>query len=141
MQDISLHIMDIAQNAITANAGRIEISVTENPAVHSLEIIIRDDGCGMDEQTLHTALSRSPSRNPHERGRGIPLFKAACEKTGGKFHLTSEPGTGTAVKAVFLTNHPDMLPMGKIHETICLLIACNPDINFVYGGITLNEIR
>ena len=52
MQTLSDHILDIAQNSIRAQASRVEIDLQENITEDSLVITIRDNGCGMDENTV-----------------------------------------------------------------------------------------
>lgn len=56
MEDLSLHILDIAENSIAAMARRIEIRIDEDQANDLVTIEIKDDGNGMDEQTLKKAL-------------------------------------------------------------------------------------
>ena len=52
MEDLSLHILDVAENSIMASAGRIEIRIDEDQTKDLLTIDISDDGRGMDEETL-----------------------------------------------------------------------------------------
>ena len=56
MEDLSLHILDIAENSISASAKRIEIRIDEDEVKDLLTIEIKDDGKGMDEQTLQKVL-------------------------------------------------------------------------------------
>lgn len=50
MRDISLHILDIAQNSLAANASLVEISVEETSDY--IEVTIKDNGKGMSEEEL-----------------------------------------------------------------------------------------
>jgi len=125
--------MDIAQNSITAKASLISLTMREDTARGALELVIEDNGCGMDAETL--ARVQSPffsTRTTRSIGMGIPLFRMACEQTGGSFTLTSEKGRGTVVRAIFNTGHIDMTPPGNMSETVLLLITCNPALDFVY---------
>jgi len=137
--DLSLHIMDIAQNSITANASLIEIFIDEDKSCGTLEILIGDNGCGINEEKLAWIISLAPPPPTIRRGRGIPLLRAACEATGGVFAVESKPGVGTSVKAVFITAHEGMPPHGNIGETIRLLKSCNPNItvreNFTFESV------
>jgi anti-sigma regulatory factor (Ser/Thr protein kinase) len=133
MRELSLHVMDIAQNSITAGATEIEISVLEQTAANRLTITITDNGRGMDAETLERV--QSPfytTRTTRDVGLGIPLYTMASEMTGGAFQIESAPGEGTVVTAEFRSDHIDMIPLGSISETIRLLITCNPDIDFIY---------
>ena len=54
MEELSLNILDIAQNSVRANATRVDITVAELPAEDRLVITITDNGCGMTpEQVAH----------------------------------------------------------------------------------------
>jgi signal transduction histidine kinase len=52
MEDLSLHILDIAENSIRAKASRVEIKVVKNMAEDLLTIEIKDNGQGIDEETI-----------------------------------------------------------------------------------------
>ena len=54
MQEISLNILDIAQNSIRANATLIEIIIEENPGTDLFAFTIKDNGCGMDAEMVKT---------------------------------------------------------------------------------------
>ena len=47
MKEISLHILDLAQNSIRAGAKNIVIRVLEDNAADTFMVSIADDGCGM----------------------------------------------------------------------------------------------
>lgn len=133
MRELSLHVLDIAQNSITAGAQRIRILVREDRARHLLKIRVEDDGCGMTpEQVKQVCDPFYTSRTTRKVGLGIPLFKMAAEITGGSFRIDSVLGAGTAVDAEFCTDHLDMVPLGDINSTVVLLIRCNPELNFEF---------
>jgi signal transduction histidine kinase len=56
LEDLSLHILDIVENAIAAKADRIEISIIEESKEDRLVIEIKDDGIGMDEEVSQKAI-------------------------------------------------------------------------------------
>ncbi|MBR5306784.1 MAG: sensor histidine kinase, partial [Oscillospiraceae bacterium] len=56
MQELSLNILDIAQNSIVANATLIEITV-EVDENDFLAITIRDNGKGMDQETVENVIN------------------------------------------------------------------------------------
>ena len=131
MQELSLNILDIAQNSITARATLIEIAleVDENDL---LTITIRDNGKGMDAQTVENVINPFyTSRTTRKVGLGVPFFKQAAESAGGSFEIKSQPGVGTVIKAVFDTNNIDSTPLGEVWDTVALLIQMNEDIDFV----------
>ena len=134
MQELSLNILDIAQNSVVAAASLIEIDIAvygENNKM--LSINIKDNGKGMDRQTLENVTNPFfTSRTTRKVGLGIPLFKMAAEMTDGSFDIQSEVGVGTTVKAVFDTSNIDCTPLGDIWDTVAILIQMNEDIDFVY---------
>ena len=134
MQELSLNILDIAQNSVVAGASLIEIMVEASGENNKmLTIIIKDNGKGMDSQTLENVTNPFfTSRTTRKVGLGIPLFKMAAEQTGGFFDITSEVGVGTQVKAVFDTSNIDCTPLGDVWDTVAILIQMNEDIDFIY---------
>lgn len=133
MRELSLNILDVAQNSISAGASLVEIIISENTVEKTLSIEIKDDGCGMDEETL--ANVQDPfftTRTTRKVGMGIPLFKMAAEMTGGGFSIDSEVGKGTCVKADFKTDNVDFTPLGDIDSTIVTLVTMNTKIDFAY---------
>lgn len=129
--EIALHILDIAENSVRADAALIEISVNSQESL--LTVVIKDNGCGMSPEM--TAAVTDPfitSRTTRRVGLGIPFFKLAAEMTGGSFSIISKEGAGTAVTAVFHTDHIDCMPLGDLAGTILALITLYPNIDFAY---------
>ncbi|MDF2524510.1 MAG: histidine kinase [Clostridiales bacterium] len=137
MKDISLHVMDIVQNSITAGASKITVSIKAEVEKDLLIVKIIDNGSGMDESMV--AKVTDPfvtSRVTRKVGLGIPLLKFSAESAGGSLILSSKKGKGTVVEACYKINHVDRIPLGSISETIASLIAANPEIAFrlkLYG--------
>ncbi len=137
MKELSLNILDIAENSLKAGASLTEISITEDD-VH-LVISIRDNGCGMSEQTLLSVTNPFyTTRTTRKVGLGIPLFKMAAEQTGGKLIIESIQQTdensphGTSVTANFKKTHLDFTPLGDIISTIITLIQGHPKSDFLF---------
>lgn len=133
MRELSLNVMDIAQNSVRAKASVIEIEITEDTEQSTLEIKITDDGCGMSEEQVKSVIDPFfTTRTTRKVGLGIPLFKMAAEQTGGYLDIKSQLGKGTVVTAKFISSHMDMTPLGDINSTISILIRCNPDTNILF---------
>ena len=133
MEDLSLHILDVAENSIIAGAKNIEILIDENSEKDLLTIEIIDDGSGMDkEMTEKITDPFVTTRTTRRVGLGIPLLKESAEDTNGKLEIMSEKGLGTKIKATFQYSHIDRKPLGDIKETLISLIIGNPEINFKY---------
>ena len=133
MEDLSLHILDVAENAVRANAKKVIIEVIEDKNKQLLILRIEDDGDGMDKETVERALDPFfTTKEGKGVGLGLSLLSQAAHQTGGSFKIDSEQGKGTGVKAVFKRGHPDMKPRGDILQTIATLVAGNPAVQFIY---------
>ncbi|MBR1969200.1 MAG: ATP-binding protein [Clostridia bacterium] len=133
MQEISLHILDIAQNSIRAGAKLIEITVTENLKEDVFSFTVKDDGCGMDEELLKKVTDPFvTTRTTRRVGLGIPLLIAGAEATGGNVKIKSKVGVGTEICATYSHSHIDRQPLGDIASCMMSVISMNPDIDFIY---------
>lgn len=133
MRELSLNILDIAQNSISAGASLIEIEVAEDTVKKELLVGIYDNGCGMTEEQVQNVLDPFyTTRTTRKVGMGIPLFMLAAEQTGGSLKIESEKGIGTKVKALFKTDSIDFTPLGDVASTVVVLITMNTDRNFIY---------
>lgn len=138
MKDLSMHIMDIVQNSLSAKATHIILSITEDNAEDRYVIEIEDNGVGMTEEYAQKVLDPFvTSRTTRRIGLGLPLLKQSAERTGGSLTLTSQPEKGTKVTAEFSLLHPDRQPIGDIAGTIALLTGANPQVEFTYNHATL----
>lgn len=139
MRELSLNVMDVAQNSIRAEAKLVAITVNESDKNDRLSISIEDNGCGMTEEQVKKVVDPFfTTRTTRKVGLGIPLFKLSAEQTGGSFDIKSQVGKGTVTKANYVKSHVDMTPLGDINSTIEILIRCNPDTDFVFTHSTDN---
>ena len=133
MRELSLNVMDIAQNSISAGASLITITVEEDAELDELSISIGDNGRGMTpEQVEHVTDPFFTTRTTRSVGLGVPLFKMEAEMTGGRFSIESTLGVGTTTTAVFKPSSVDMIPLGDINGTVSMLVMMNPDLDFLY---------
>lgn len=133
MKELSLNILDITYNSIKAGAKKIEIDVSERISANLVEIEIKDNGCGMDEEFLRRVTDPFvTTRTTRKVGLGIPLFKQSAEDTDGTFAIHSKVGEGTSVYASFRYDHLDRAPIGDMAGTMVSLIQANDAIRFIY---------
>mgnify|MGYP003285174047 CR=1 FL=1 len=133
MPEISLNILDVAENSVRANASLIEIIVDVQPGDDKMTVMIKDDGCGMTKEEAERV--QDPfytTRTTRKVGLGVPFLKQAAESTDGRFQIVSEKGKGTEVTAVFTLSHIDRMPLGDISSTIHTLIVFNEQTDFRY---------
>ena len=116
MQELSLNILDIAENSVKAGASLITVAVCYRPAADRLTVTITDDGCGMDAETVRKVTDPFyTTRTTRRVGMGLPLWKMAAEMTGG---------------AMTVESHIDRLPLGDLPQTMATLIGGSPEKNF-----------
>jgi nitrogen fixation/metabolism regulation signal transduction histidine kinase len=137
MKELSLNILDIAENSIKAKATTVTIELFETTDM--LRFSISDDGCGMKPDFLAAVTDPfTTTRTTRPVGLGIPLLKMAAEQTGGSVQITSKhfedypDSHGTVTTATFFKKHIDAAPLGDIVETVVTLIQCNPDREFMF---------
>ena len=123
MRELSLNMLDIAQNSIAAGATLVTLAVDCDRAADRLTLTVEDNGRGMTAEQLEQV--RDPfftTRTTRKVGMGIPLFRMAAEMAGGGLQIRSAPGVGTTVEAVFTLSHIDRMPLGDMDGTVTALI-------------------
>jgi nitrogen fixation/metabolism regulation signal transduction histidine kinase len=138
MKELSLNILDIAENSVKAKATLTEIKIVEEGDM--LTLTIKDDGCGMTDEILKTVTNPFyTTRTTRKVGMGLPLLKLEAELTGGNLsisskHISEYPDEhGTVVTAVFYKNHIDCTPLGDVVASITTLIQGHPDTDFLFN--------
>lgn len=141
MKELSLNILDIAENSVKAGATLITVSLTQ--AGNVLTIDITDDGCGMDAETVRRVTDPFyTTRTTRRVGLGLPLLKLEAEQTGGTLTVTSRTaaqcpdGHGTTVRATFHTDHIDCMPLGDVTATLLTLIQGHPQEELAFSHRT-----
>lgn len=131
MRELSLNILDIAENSLKAKATLVEIDIiVEN---NTLTIVIKDNGCGMTEEFLAKVTDPyTTTRTTRKVGLGIPLIKMEAEMAGGSFDIQSQLGVGTTVTTTFAVDHIDRPPLGDVGETIMTLLTELGNTRIVY---------
>ncbi len=133
MEDLSLHVLDIAENAVGADATTIAIAVILDRECNRLLITITDDGRGMDAGELARVRDPFFTTKCKKTGLGIPLLAQAAEQAEGNLTIESTPGKGTRVAVSFSWGHIDRPAIGNMVETILALVAGHPGIEVVYA--------
>ncbi len=133
LTEISLNILDTAENSVRAGAQLLRIDVTVNEKEDRLTVVLEDNGCGMTaEQVQSVEDPFYTTRTTRKVGLGVPFFKQAAELTGGSFQIQSELGKGTRLEAVFVLSSIDRMPLGDITTTIHTLVVYHPEMDFIY---------
>ena len=160
MRDLSMHVLDIAQNSIKAGATLVEVSFSLDE-YGLLQFSVKDDGCGMSPEFLARVTDPfTTTRTTRKVGLGIPMLKQSAEMGGGTFGIESQEGVGTFIQASFDTRNIDCIPLGDICDSLLTMVVLNPDepeflfqatspeneatfdtrqLRAVLGGVPLNE--
>ena len=140
MKELSLNILDIAENSVKAEATLTEIAIAETDDL--LELTFTDNGYGMSEETVKSVINPFyTTRTTRSVGLGIPLLKLQAEQTGGSLTITSRQKSenptnhGTVVKASFNKNHLDYTPLGDVTQSVVTLIQGHPETDFLFTHI------
>lgn len=132
MKEISLNILDVATNSITAGATKIEINVDVDLLGDTIKVTIDDNGCGMDKQFLAKICDPfTTTRTTRKVGLGIPLFMQSAKDTGGSFEIQSEKNRGTTVCARYVYSSIDRMPIGNLAETMTTLIMAKESVRYI----------
>ena len=137
MKDLSLNLLDIAENSVKAEATLTQLLLTQEGSILTFQVV--DDGRGMTEEVLKGVVDPFyTTRTTRKVGLGLPLLRMAAEQTGGTMevqskHKDAHPDShGTIVTAVFHTDHIDCPPVGDLVATVTTLIQGHPDTDFLF---------
>lgn len=135
MKELSLNLLDIAENSVKAGASLTQLLLDQTAT--TLTMTVSDDGCGMTEETVQRVTDPFyTTRTTRPVGLGLPLLRLEAEQTGGSLNITSRHRDehpdchGTQVTAVFHTDHIDCPPLGDVISTVVTLIQGHPDTDF-----------
>jgi len=133
LKELSLHLLDIAQNSVAAGATTIHIRVEEDSGKDRLEMAVEDNGKGMDAETIEKVTNPFyTTRTTRKVGLGIPLLKEAAEACRGSLDIRSEPGKGTLLTVSFQRSHIDRMPLGDLSGTFLTLLIGEPEISWIF---------
>ena len=139
MEDISLHLLDIVENALRAGAKNVVIRLAQSQREDRLILEVTDDGEGMTEEDTRRSVDPFFTTKGGKRvGLGLPLLAQAAEEAGGTLEVQSAPGAGTKVIATFGLSHIDRRPLGDIAETLKCLRATHPELGLRFETLDLD---
>ena len=133
MRELALHLLDIAENSVSAKANTVRITVEEDHAADRLRIQVEDNGAGMTPEMVERVTDPFvTSRTTRKVGLGIPLLKAAAEGCSGGLTIRSAPGAGTCLTVEFQHSHIDRMPLGSLADTILTLVVGSPEVRWIF---------
>jgi anti-sigma regulatory factor (Ser/Thr protein kinase) len=133
VKELSLHILDLLQNSVKANATHVQVAITEDLQQNMFSIVIADNGQGINNDLLATVTNPfTTTRTTRRVGLGLSLLKAAAERCNGSLTVQSEAQKGTTVTTIFEHNHIDRAPLGDIVATLMTFLIGNPQVDLRY---------
>jgi hypothetical protein len=131
LRELSLHILDLMENAIQAGASIIAVTITEDRHRDLMEILVEDNGPGLSvpfEVALDPFYTTKAGK---KSGLGLSLWRFRVEQAGGTLTLSTSELGGLAVKANMQLDHIDRSPLGDLATTFSSLICTNPDFDLL----------
>ncbi len=126
MRELSLIILDIAENSVSAGARNVYIELFEHGAMAELKI--SDDGCGMTEEVrLLAEKGEYTSKQGTGFGQGIKQLKSEARSV----LINSKEGAGTSVRA-FFKKRDIIFSEKSLAQTLADLIFCHKHTEFVF---------
>ncbi|MDR0375336.1 MAG: ATP-binding protein [Treponema sp.] len=113
-------ITDIAQNGAESGADTVELSIVETWTSEKAELRfwVRDNGKGMDEETLKRIVDPFVTdgvKHPQRKvGLGVPFLIQTAEQSGGGWDIQSKEGEGTTTTAWFDLRNVDTPPFEDV---------------------------
>jgi anti-sigma regulatory factor (Ser/Thr protein kinase) len=133
VRELSLHILDLLENAVEAGASRIEIKIEEDLKTDWMVIEITDNGRGMSQELIERVLDPfCTTRTTRHVGLGLPLFLEAARRCEGDLVIQSNPGKGTRVRATFRHSHIDRAPLGDIPGALMAILLSEHPVDLDY---------
>lgn len=133
LEDLSAHVLDIAENSIMADSTVVRIEIMEEISADRLTFSVEDNGKGMTEDFISKVTDPfTTTRTTRRVGMGLPFLKQSAELCGGDLDISSQPGRGTKTTATFRMSSIDRPPLGDIPATIMALIMGSPQVHWIY---------
>ena len=133
MEELSLHILDVIENALRAGATEVSVRIVEDPGRDEIRVSVEDNGRGMTSEEKRDAVDPFFTTKQGKRiGLGLPLLSQAARQSGGSLEVDSNPGAGTKLTALFGLSHLDRQPLGDIEGTMAALKIFHRDVLFDY---------
>ncbi|NMC69991.1 MAG: ATP-binding protein [Myxococcales bacterium] len=128
MQELSLHLLDLLENAVRAGARTILVSIDEDPARDRLVLSVEDDGSGFPEPAERVLDPFFTTKEGKRTGLGLSLLRTAAEQAGGGLRLGRSSLGGALVVAELRLGHVDRMPLGDLPGTLFAMACTHPEL-------------
>ena len=131
---MSLHILDVLENAVEAGASTIKVHIEEDVKADWMAIEIVDNGCGMNPSVIDRVFDPFyTTRKTRHVGLGLPLFRDAARRCEGDLDIQSEPGKGTRLRVTFRRSHIDRAPIGDMPTALLAVLLSERPVDLEYS--------
>jgi hypothetical protein len=128
LRELSLHILDLIENAVTAGASRIAIEILQETDRDLMHIVVEDNGPGLNVSPEQAMDPFYTTKKGKKTGLGLSLFRFRIEQAGGELALDRSTLGGLAVRATLRLAHVDRNPIGDLASTLSSVLAVNPQL-------------
>ncbi len=100
LKQVVLNVLNNARKAIEprGDAGKIEIEVASSANGEYVLLSVRDNGIGMDAETVKRVFQPFFSQSATGSGLGLTITRQLVERMGGHIEIESEKDKGTTVR-------------------------------------------
>jgi hypothetical protein len=131
MHDLSLHLLDLLENSITAGATVVLIDIDVDPVSDRLHIVVDDNGAGLSTRSEEAVSPFYTTKSHKHVGLGLSLLQATAEQAEGGLKIGSSPALGGArVEVRMRLSHIDRPPIGDIAATVSTMMSAHPQVEF-----------
>jgi hypothetical protein len=128
LRELSLHILDLIENAVKAGASVVAVEIAVEPELDLMCIAVEDNGPGLSVPADQAMDPFYTTKKGKKTGLGLSLFRFRIEQAGGQLALERSPLGGLAVLATLRLAHVDRNPLGDLASTLSSVVASNPQL-------------
>ncbi|MFH0964970.1 MAG: ATP-binding protein [Planctomycetota bacterium] len=128
MRDLSLHILDLIENSLRANATIVSLTIAEDSERDLLTVTVEDNGSGLSVSQEVATDPFYTTKSAKHTGLGLSLLRQAAERADGALTLRKSRLGGLAVEATMRLSHVDRSPLGDVAASVSSVVCTNPDL-------------
>jgi len=128
LRELSLHILDLIENAIAAGATVVAVEIAVEPEWDQMRITVEDNGPGLSVPVERAMDPFYTTKKGKKTGLGLSLFRFRIEQAGGELALERSPLGGLAVRATLRLAHVDRNPLGDLASTLSSVLATSTQL-------------
>jgi len=129
VRDLSLHLLDLMENSIRAEATVISVTIEQDLGQDKLRIVVEDNGPGLAVSSERALDPFYTTKAGKRTGLGLSLFQSTAEQAGGSVTLGRSPLGGALVAACMRLSHVDRSPLGDLAATLSSVVCTNPEVD------------